>query len=50
MWRKSGALEMYAYLPTGVDTKYGESFVVPNFAFIPGKTYALSQKIVLNTA
>jgi amino acid permease len=50
MWRKAGVLEMYAYLPTGTDTKYGESFVVPNFAFIPGKTYTLSQKIILNTA
>lgn len=49
MWRKAGALEIYAYLPTGTDTKFGESFVVPNFKFVPGKTYKIAQKIVMNT-
>ncbi len=48
MWRKAGALELYAYFPTGTDTKYGESFVLPKFKFVPGQKYTISQHIKLN--
>ncbi len=48
MWRETGALELYVYLPESTDKKYGESFVLPNFKFIPGQKYTISQHIKLN--
>lgn len=48
MWRKDGKLELYGYFPDDVKNIYGKSFVIPNFSFIPGKDYVLSQKLKLN--
>jgi hypothetical protein len=46
MWRRKGAGEIYAYLPTS--KTYGTSLGRGNWYFQPGKWYKVEQKIALN--
>ena len=46
MWRRKGAGEVYAYLPTS--EKYGTSLGRGNWDFQPGKWYKIEQEVSLN--
>ncbi|MBD2119897.1 MULTISPECIES: polysaccharide lyase [Trichocoleus] len=46
MWRKNGAGELYAYLPTS--DEYGTSIGRGQWRFKPGVWYRLEQEVVLN--
>jgi hypothetical protein len=47
MWRKNGAGEVYAYLPTSV--AHGTSLGRGNWRFTPGRWHRLEQIVTLNT-
>lgn len=48
MWRKNGAGELYAYLPTSKKKEYGSSIGRGQWQFKPGVWYRLEQEVILN--
>lgn len=48
MWRKSGDLEVYAYIPNKKG-QYGESLGRGSFRFESGRYYMLEQTLKMNT-
>ncbi len=48
MWRKNGAGELYAYLPTSKKKEYGTSIGRGQWQFKPGVWYRLEQEVILN--